>query len=679
MKFSKKIFASVVCLAGLLITVTAQNSAFVWLDSTTLRVTDGLSEQVYLWEKGTLTILQARSLSGSKIDIFSSGSPDRSNYNDPVDSSQKIYRMKATERTSAYSQVDLHAIFPDYELIRSLRVYDDCAGIEWRLSMKGKNSLFPVVSSSGSDLVENPALLSGNAPYYHFLPFSSPHYATKIVSFREATDHHSNIVRPRIELPYRKPQYYEGNVLIAKNNHKNEVHLVVKQSPLQDAQSAYTGFDFSTDFSGIKVHSPGFDFQHVSEKDSGWQEAYPLFTVMCAVDEKTALNLYKKYELAVHKYLPHADNTFTMNTWGDRNRDSRINEPFILNELEAASRLGITHYQIDDGWQQGLSRNSAQRANMLWDDWSASDWNVNNIRFPNGLGKVKEKAASLGISLGLWFNPSKNENYAAWQRDKDILTDLHRKHHISWIKIDGLEIGNKLSESRVQLMLEGAAEESDPCLQFNMDVTAGKRGGYFYFNRLGNIFLENRYTDWGNYYPHLTLRNVWSLAEYIPIQRIQIEWLNKWRNEKQYPNDDPLRPYNIPFDYQFAITMIGQPLAWMEATGLPDEAFDVKNLIDIWKSERSRMQKGIIYPVGQIPDGYSYPGFVSRADNRIYVLLFRENISHSTGKYDLLQDGLNEMNFVKLAGDGILNAVQGTTVEVNYSKPFQFLWGYFIY
>lgn len=678
MSFSKKIFALVICLTGLSLNLAAQNSAFVWLDSTTLRVTDGISEQVYLWEKGTLTILQARSLSGSDIDVFSSVPPDRSSHNDLVDSSQKIYRVEATERTSAYSQIDLYAVFPDYELIRSLRVYDDCAGIEWRLSMKGENTLFPVVSSSGTDLVENPALLSGNAPYYHFMPFSLPHYTTKIVSFREATDHHSNIIRSRTELPYRKPQYYEGNILIVKNNRKEEVHLVVKQSPLQDAQSAYTGFDFSTDFSGIKVHSPGFDFQHDPGKDSCWQEAYPLFTVMYAGDGKTALNLYKKYELAVHKYIPHTDNTFTMNTWGDRNRDSRINEPFILNELEAASRLGITHYQIDDGWQQGLSRNSAEKANILWDEWSAADWDVNTTRFPNGLNKVRKKAVSLGISLGLWFNPSKHENYAAWERDKEILTGLHRKHDVSWIKIDGLEIGDKLSESRVQQMLQGATGESGYRLQFNMDVTAGKRGGYFYFNRFGNIFLENRYTDWGNYYPHLTLRNIWLLAEYIPIQRIQVEWLNKWRNEKQYPKNDPLKPYNIPFDYQFAITMMGQPLAWMEATELPDEAFDVRALIDIWKSERSRMQKGIIYPVGQIPDGYSFPGFVSCADNRIYVLLFRENTPHSTGKYDVLPDGMDNMKFVKLAGDGTIGTVEGTMVEVHYTEPFQFLWGYFI-
>ena len=55
----------------------------------------------------------------------------------------------------------------------------------------------------------------------------------------------------------------------------------------------------------------------------------------------------------------------------------------------------------------------------------------------------------MGISLGLWFNPSKNDRYAAWERDRNILLDLHRKHGISWIKIDGVEIGDCLSESCV--------------------------------------------------------------------------------------------------------------------------------------------------------------------------------------------------------------------------------------
>ena len=55
-------------------------------------------------------------------------------------------------------------------------------------------------------------------------------------------------------------------------------------------------------------------------------------------------------------------------------------------------------------------------------------------------------------------------------------------------------------------------------LVFNLDATAGRRAGYHMLNRYGNIFLENRYTDWGNYYPYHTLRNLWMLSKYVPAE-----------------------------------------------------------------------------------------------------------------------------------------------------------------
>lgn len=47
-----------------------------------------------------------------------------------------------------------------------------------------------------------------------------------------------------------------------------------------------------------------------------------------------------------------------------------------------------------------------------------------------------------------------------------------------------------------------------------MDLTNGRRVGYHWFTEYGNIFLENRYTDWGNYYPYKTMRNLWQLSRY---------------------------------------------------------------------------------------------------------------------------------------------------------------------
>ena len=89
-------------------------------------------------------------------------------------------------------------------------------------------------------------------------------------------------------------------------------------------------------------------------------------------------------------------------------------------------------------------------------------------------------------------------------------------------------------------------ELTDNQVVFDVDATANSRGGYHYLNKYGNIFLENRYTDWGKYYPHWTLRNLWQLSAYVPPELLQVEFLNKWRNPGKYPAGDSLAPAYIP-------------------------------------------------------------------------------------------------------------------------------------
>ena len=60
-------------------------------------------------------------------------------------------------------------------------------------------------------------------------------------------------------------------------------------------------------------------------------------------------------------------------------------------------------------------------------------------------------------------------------KDKSILLELH-KHGVSWIKIDGLDIGNKRSESNVRQLLLGAIDERAK-LQFNMALPPVNRAG----------------------------------------------------------------------------------------------------------------------------------------------------------------------------------------------------------
>ena len=82
--------------------------SFQWIEENKLVGHDGISEQTY--------------------------SVENSQY-----SSRNLIRVEASERVSAYA-ARLNATTDSFELVRSIRVYDDCPGIEWRLKMRGKNT-----------------------------------------------------------------------------------------------------------------------------------------------------------------------------------------------------------------------------------------------------------------------------------------------------------------------------------------------------------------------------------------------------------------------------------------------------------------------------------------------------------------------------------------------------------
>ena len=100
------------------------------------------------------------------------------------------------------------------------------------------------------------------------------------------------------------------------------------------------------------------------------------------------------------------------------------------------------------------------------------------------------------------------------------------------------------------------------------------------------------------------------LSKYVPAERLQIEFLNKWRNEGKYEGD-PFAPSAYGFDYLFATAMAGQPLAWMEASNLPEEAFSVSGLLSGYREISAEFHSGMIFPIGDEPSGRSWTGFQS--------------------------------------------------------------------
>ncbi len=477
-----------------------------------------------------------------------------------------------------------------------------------------------------------------------------PHWNISTVEFKDITDINDNLVFSTHIVPFRNTKTLKGNLLISEQTESETTVFILKEAPNTTSQVLYPGYDFRVHNEFISIPFSGFPKKGDS---SAWISGYPV-TMGIGHDQQQALINLRQYLMGSIHYNAEDYNMIMLNTWGDRGRDGRISEEFILAELEKAKQLGISHLQIDDGWQQGLSKNSALQDGQLWYKWTAEDWQPHQDRFPNGLDKVIESAREKDIKLGLWFNPSRHNDYETWETDAQIIIDIHEKTGIQYFKIDGIEIPTKLAEENLIRFFKKVKEKTSNGVFFNLDLTAGTRGGYFSYRYAGNLFLENRYTDWGNYYPYRTLRNLWMLSWYFPPQLLQIEFLNKWRNPDKYPENDPFAPHRYDFNYVFAITMPGQPLAWLEATSLPDEAMQTAPLIKKYKSLQQDIHDGYIFPVGEKPDGSSWTGFQSFKENRSegYVLIFREKNPSGTRKINLSWLRAGEYRFTLLHGAG---------------------------
>ena len=160
-----------------------------------------------------------------------------------------------------------------------------------------------------------------------------------------------------------------------------------------------------------------------------WTKTYGCVLGIYGEDELSRLQALRSYQKNIRTYRADRDEMIMMNTWGDRSQDSKVNESFCLKELERAARLGITHFQIDDGWQIGKSPNSAVARGSFKNIWDNKDyWKPDPQKYPRGLHPIVKRGKELGIEIGLWFNPSIQNDFADWQKDAQALISLSLIH-----------------------------------------------------------------------------------------------------------------------------------------------------------------------------------------------------------------------------------------------------------
>lgn len=490
------------------------------------------------------------------------------------------------------------------------------------------------------------------------------------VTLVDQTDHHDTLVSTRDWLlhPNERELALAGNLFYLQRTLSSEGLIFLKLAPLPHARPVTSPCDLRIRTAQVSLLGHGLD------ESGGLGDT----CIVLAYAGGTAgrIATLQQYQRRLRPIIAGRDGMFLSNTWGDRSRDARINEEFLRREIDAAARAGVDVVQIDDGWQRGISANSAHRhKGGVWSGFWQADpnfWTPHPERFPNGIEPIVREAADKGLRIGVWFAPDSSDDFANWQRDADTVLDLHRRLGISYFKIDGVNAKTRRAQRNLRQFFDRVLAESAGQVVFDLDVTAQTRPGYFGLPHVGPIFVENRYTDWRSYWPHHTLRNLWMLAHHVDPARLRFELLNPARNRALY-GDDPLAPSAYPPDYLLAITLFANPLGWFEVSNLPEEVIaPISALARTWKSHRDAIFSGTILPIGGEPDGTSWTGFVSvnEHDSRAYAMIFRELNDQPQWSF-LPHRPAKDVRI--LAGDGHAIVTADGHITVHLHHPLRYL------
>ena len=355
------------------------------------------------------------------------------------------------------------------------------------------------------------------------------------------------------------------------------------------------------------------------------------------------------------------------NTWGDRGGAAVVYEQFLLNEIDAAQRLGVDVMQVDAGWSKQTAGGTDAEGFRTFGD---GHWDVVEEKFPHGIESITPYATSRGVETGLWFCPHCSENYKYFDRDIAILKHAHDAWGFHCFKLDALQL-NTMEKCRRTVDFLKAILDFGEDATVELDVTANQRLGFLMGAPYGKLFVENRYTAWS--YPHATLRNLWRLSEYIPTSKLQMELANPCRFTEKYRSDDVLRPETYGTDYLFASVMVSNPLFWMEMQHLPEREVERLSLIvSVWKRYRDELVRADVRPICEEPSGVSLTGFAASADDALHLILLREVTDRDTFTVEIGED-FSAPVLIASNADAEMT-LKGGTLTVRLSSPRAYAW-----
>ena len=336
-------------LMGLIFTFEAKATPNTLLKNDTLILSNQLIERWFMWNNGELiSIGYLDKQSGNSLFVPS----DNPSFDFNMAPKKATFESKQVESNSMHNSYLEATVLLDYgsfKLKRVFQISDDVPAIAC------KQYIWIGESQNIKELQE---LLSKPVEMERF-SLKDIHPKYKAIEFFDQTDAHNNLVRTVEAVPFRTYVFLKGNILqICSPDKRNGGIFVLKEAPCSSTQLDYPGYDFKIHRNTVIVDGLGLPSDNLIRGE--WVNLYGVVVGCYDGTELGFMHALRKYQESIRKTIPERDEMIMMNTWGDRSQDASINEEFLKTEIDACKQLGITHFQIDDGWQEGLSRNSGQ-------------------------------------------------------------------------------------------------------------------------------------------------------------------------------------------------------------------------------------------------------------------------------------------------------------------------------
>lgn len=182
--------------------------------------------------------------------------------------------------------------------------------------------------------------------------FNNIHSKLGIVCLMDHTDNKDNLVRVQEDLlTVASQEEYRSNLFYLEDQITHEGLIFLKEAPLSYARPYKTSKDLAMDASFFRFCGlgGGEDKERVS---------YPFTTIAYENGKAGRVKALQDYQRKLRCFDFERDAVIWYSIWGDRNRDGKMCEEYMLKSVDLLEELGMDFLYFIDGWQKGASANS---------------------------------------------------------------------------------------------------------------------------------------------------------------------------------------------------------------------------------------------------------------------------------------------------------------------------------